>query len=266
MISLSPKRLLLILFGLRWFHLTTQAAVVAGIHFGFELLLPLAPLKEGMALLLVWNLLVWWRLRQPWPITQPEVLLNLLLDIAALSWALYWTGGATNPFVSLFLFPVALGAVALSWRYLTLVTASTMLAYTLLMWHYVALPPVRDRFGGDFNLHIFGMWINYLIAAVMIAVFVGMMSRTVRKRDAELNRQRETALRDEGILALGTLAASAAHELNTPLSTIGLLVDELQEQCSDQPHTVECVETIQTQLDQCRLFVRQMRRPLGSTL
>lgn len=45
---------------------------------------------------------------------------------------------------------------------------------------------------------------------------------------------REAALRDQQIVALGTLAAGTAHELNTPLSTLMLLVEELEETTRDE--------------------------------
>ena len=51
----------------------------------------------------------------------------------------------------------------------------------------------------------------------------------MRRRDQELAALRETALRDQQIVELGTLAAGTAHELNTPLSTLAILVEELDE-------------------------------------
>ena len=46
-------------------------------------------------------------------------------------------------------------------------------------------------------------------------------------RDGELAATREQALRDERVMAMGTLAAGAAHELGTPLGTMALLAGEL---------------------------------------
>jgi two-component system sensor histidine kinase RegB len=92
---------------------------------------------------------------------------------------------------------------------------------------------VHDRFGGDFDLHVAGMWVNFLIAAALIVLFVGRMARAVRRRDQELATMREATLRDQQIVELGTLAAGTAHELNTPLSTLALLVEELDETSTD---------------------------------
>jgi two-component system sensor histidine kinase RegB len=77
------------------------------------------------------------------------------------------------------------------------------------------------------------MWVNFGIAAVLIVLFVGRMARLVRERDRELAAMREATLRDQQIIELGTLAAGTAHELNTPLSTLAILVEELDETATD---------------------------------
>jgi signal transduction histidine kinase len=74
---------------------------------------------------------------------------------------------------------------------------------------------------------------HFVIAAVLIALFVGRMARLVRQRDGELAAMRENALRDQQIVELGTLAAGTAHELNTPLSTLAILASELDETATD---------------------------------
>jgi two-component system sensor histidine kinase RegB len=156
-----------------------------------------------------------------------EVALHLAVDIAAFTSLLYFTGGSTNPFVSLYLVPISLAATSLPARYAWLVGAMCGAGYSLLWWRSVPLPTV------DFDLHLTGMWVNFAIAAVLIVLFVGRMARLVRERDRELAAMRETALRDQQIIELGTLAAGTAHELNTPLSTLAILVEELDEQATD---------------------------------
>jgi len=43
-----------------------------------------------------------------------------------------------------------------------------------------------------------------------------------------LAEAREQALRDEQLVALGTLATGAAHELGTPLATMAIVTRELE--------------------------------------
>src|SRR5690606_22515087 len=67
-----------------------------------------------------------------------------------------------------------------------------------------------------------------------IVFFVGRMARLLRDRDQEIASMREAALRDQQIVALGTLAAGTAHEPNTPLSALVLLVEEFEESSRDE--------------------------------
>ena len=142
---------------------------------------------------------------------------------------IYFTGGYTNPFVSLYLLPISLAAASLPRAYAWSIGALCGVCYSLVWRWHVPLPPVNARFGSDFDLHVAGMWVNFLIAAALIVFFVGRMARLVRRRDQELAALREAALRDQQIVELGTLAAGTAHELNTPLSTLAILVEELNE-------------------------------------
>jgi two-component system sensor histidine kinase RegB len=79
-----------------------------------------------------------------------------------------------------------------------------------------------------FNLHILGMWLGFVLSATIIAWFVVQMAQAVRQRDETLSRVREEILRNERIVALGTQAAGAAHELGTPLSTMAVVIGELR--------------------------------------
>ena len=146
---------------------------------------------------------------------------------------LYFTGGPTNPFVSLYLVPISFAAISLPTRYAWLTVAMCGAGYTLLWWRNVPLPPVHARFGSEFDLHLAGMWVNFVIAAVLIVSFVGRMAWLVRQRDRELAAMRESALRDQQVIELGTLAAGTAHELNTPLSTLAILASELDDTTTD---------------------------------
>jgi two-component system sensor histidine kinase RegB len=125
------------------------------------------------------------------------VALHLAVDIAAFTAVLYFTGGPSNPFVSLYLVPISLAATSLPQVYAWLTGALCGAGYALLWWRSVPLPRVDARFGSDFDLHLAGMWINFLIAAVLIVLFVGRMAWLVRQRDRELAAMHEQQLRDQ---------------------------------------------------------------------
>ena len=91
-----------------------------------------------------------------------------------------------------------------------------------------------DHGEAGFHLHLVGMWVNFVLSAGFIAFFVVRMAQAIRLRDAELARQKENALRNERIVALGTLAAGAAHELGTPLSTMAVVLADLTKDHADR--------------------------------
>jgi two-component system, sensor histidine kinase RegB len=123
----------------------------------------------------------------------------------------------------------------------------------------VPLPPVHARFGSEFDLHLTGMWVNFVIAAVLIVLFVGRMAWLVRERDRELATMRENALRDSQVVELGTLAAGTAHELNTPLSTLAILVSELDETTTDP----EQKRQLRAMLDEIGVMTERLNRIAG---
>ena len=185
--------------------------------------------------------------------------MHLLVDVAAFTSVIYLTGGPTNPFVSFYLVPISLAATSLPAAYAWLVGAVCGAGYSLLWLRHVPLPSVHGRFGGDFDLHVAGMWVNFLVAAALIVIFVGRMATLVRRRDRELAAMREAALRDQQIVELGTLAAGTAHELNTPLSTLALLVEELDESSTDAEHKAR----LRVMMEEIGVINRRLNRIAG---
>jgi two-component system sensor histidine kinase RegB len=102
------------------------------------------------------------------------------------------------------------------------------------------------------------MGVNFVITALLLGFFINRLARAVRLQQMEVQRVRERALRDEGILAIATQAAGAAHELNTPLSTMRTLLPELRrEHVSDAP-LAEDLALLEGQVDRCRTILREM--------
>jgi two-component system sensor histidine kinase RegB len=231
--SAGPSGALRLLFWLRMVAIAAQVAAIALAHLVLAGPLPLRELGLAIGALALWNGLSYRSVHAARAVHDGEVVLHLAVDIVALTAVLYFTGGPTNPFVSLYLVPISLAATSLPTRYAWLTVAICGVGYSFLWWDSVPLPPVHARFGSEFDLHLAGMWINFVIAAVLIVLFVGRMAWQVRQRDRELAAMRENALRDQQVIELGTLAAGTAHELNTPLSTLAILASELDATTTD---------------------------------
>ena len=155
------------------------------------------------------------------------VFAQLLIDLAALTAIFYFSGGATNPFVSMYLLPLAMGAVLLAQQWVWFLTLIGVVVYSLLMWMFPS--DHMQHMGQSFNQHVMGMWLSFLISAIVIAYFVLQMRNALREKEEQLAIAREQTIRDEKLISLGALAASTAHELGTPLATMQLLLDDLDE-------------------------------------
>lgn len=262
---LSPIKGLQTLFWLRSVTILGQLVVISLAVWGLAMALPVMPMMVTIACLATWNLAAFGRLRMPWVATHPEILLNLAVDATALTFLLYWSGGATNPFVSLYLIPIAIAAAALPLRYVWAISLMCIGYYSFLMFFYTPLPPAHEGFGGDFNAHVFGMWVNFILSAALMAIVVSRIAGAVRQRDRSLAKVREEALSNEKIVAMGTLAAGVAHEISTPLSTMTLLADELMAHPGRDEQMQADLELMKKQIDICKERVKGLLDSTGHT-
>ena len=184
---------------------------------------------------------------------------HIAADTLVLGYLLYFTGGASNPFITLLLVPIALSAAALSARAILAVAALVGVAYVVLLYWYVPLPlPLHTGIPGRFSLHVAGMGVNFVISALLLGFFISRLAHVLRLQQLEVQRVRERALRDEGILAIATQTAGAAHELNTPLSTMRTLLPELRREHAGDTSLAEDLELLEGQVDRCRTILREM--------
>lgn len=110
-----------------------------------------------------------------------------------------------------------------------------------------------------FNLHVVGMWLNFLLSAGLITFFVSRMSHALREQDRRLAEQHESLLQREQVLALGALAAGAAHELGTPLATMSVIAREIEAELPPDSPLREDALQLRTQLAQCREILKGLR-------
>ncbi|MEW5311751.1 MAG: hypothetical protein WDW38_003438 [Sanguina aurantia] len=211
---IGPLALTRTLAWLRLCAIAGQSVTVLICAWWMHMPIPLLPLLVGIGLLAVFAVFAAWRLSQPQPLRERETIVHIAADMLALGYLLYFTGGTSNPFITLLLVPIALSAAALTARALLTVSAIAAIVYiALLNWH-VSLPiAMHDEFRGDMSLSVAGTGVNLLISALLLGFFINRLSHALRLQQLEVQRVRERALRDEGILAIATQAAGAAHEL-----------------------------------------------------
>jgi len=169
---------------------------------------------------------------------------------------LYYSGGSANPFVSYYLVPLTIAAATLSRFYSLLLAGLALAAYNLLI---VWSKPLEMLPGQREELLIYGMWLSFALAAVLITFFVAAMAGALRKQEERRARRREEGLRDQQLLAIAMQAAGAAHELGTPLATMSVLLKELRHEYQD-PVLQEDLGMLQEQVVQCKNTLQQLVR------
>jgi two-component system sensor histidine kinase RegB len=117
----------------------------------------------------------------------------------------------------------------------------------------------------DIQLHVFGMWFGFVFSAVMVAYFVVGMADSLRKLERKLASAREQSLRNERVVALGTLAAGAAHEMGTPLGTMAILIHDMEDEfaCSNNPDKRMKMKILRDQVDRCKAALSVMSASAG---
>ncbi len=140
---------------------------------------------------------------------------------------------------------------------------ASILAYSLLWLFSPHL--VVDDVERAMHMHLAGMWLSFAASALLIAVFVGRSTRALRLREQQLSHAREQALRNERVIALGSLAAGAAHELGTPLATMAILAGELGRNADLGPETQEDVALLREQVEHCKGIITGLAARAGQT-
>lgn len=249
---------------IRSIALLGQAGVLAYVLFVSRTTESLWAVAASLIALVTITGLSLWRCTRQWPVTDNEFLAQLLLDVAGWTVLMYFTGGANNPFVSYYIVPLVIAAAVLPWRNTWLVAGASLLAYSALLYYYrpfpLFTPHAHAGHGNNGNVHILGMWFNFLFSAGLITYFVVRMASMLRQQDARAVTQREDRLRDDQIMAVASLAAGTAHELGTPMATMTVLVDEMLQDDSLGAQAREDCELLQKQLAQCKTTLNGLTR------
>ena len=255
--SLSFVRLLA---NLRWLAVAGQALTVLSVTrlMGVDLIQP--PLWGGIAAFALFNIYATWFARTRQDASHGVVFAHLLADIASLAWMVGWSGGIENPFSSLFVLPMVLSILALPPGWAWGCAAASIAGYAMAVLAGRELPHVHGMTGDAFGLHKLGMLVNFAVSALVVLVFFARVAAARRDSEREVARLREQFARDEGILALATHAAWVAHELNTPLGTLTLMVEDLAAQAQSDAQREEFA-TLKALLEVCRNRVRELAAP-----
>ncbi|WP_321879757.1 ATP-binding protein [Paraburkholderia bannensis] len=265
-ITVSARVNLSHVFWLRSLAIIGQLCTIAFVQFFFGVQLPLPAMLFVIALEVAFNGVTWLRVTQDRPESDLELFGQLWVDLGALSALLFLSGGTTNPFVSLYLPSLAIAAAVLPWYLTAWLACFAVVCYVLLGFDNVPLN--LDNPANLFDYYRAGMWVNFMVSVALIVWFVARMSRALRERESALADAQQRLLRDERAVALGVQAATVAHEIGTPLSSIAMLTEELRDIArSDkglEPYSAD-LELLDKQITLCTSALARLRSRASST-
>ena len=198
----------------------------------------------------------------------------MLLDLATLTTMLHFSGGASNPFSFFYFVNLAVGGVMLRRQAAWILAVSAMIGYAALL----TLSPTVDGISSQVTIGIplqsldfrsLGLMFAFSACATVITYFVTRTAGELRQSQKQLLATQAARADSHRLEGLTTLAAGAAHELATPLSTIDVIVRELTrhlEGC-DKPESVNTdLKLIDGQLEMCRQILQRMRSAAGDSM
>ena len=246
---------------IRWVAILGQLAALLVVHYGvgFPLPLPAALAVVGGSVLL--NVLL--SLRRPGRegLREFEAFLYLGFDILQLSALLFLTGGLTNPFALLIAAPVTISASTLSRRSTTGLSVLAVISASILaLWHRPLPHPFNSL---DFpSIYIIGAWSAVVVGTIFLAIYVGSVAAERRRIHTALVASQLALALEQRLSSLGALAAAAAHELGSPLSTIAVTVGEMVYQIPPDSPWAEDIRILKVEVERCREILAELgRRP-----
>ena len=253
----ANRKNMLLLIQLRWIAVIGQIVTIAVVESGLGVALPLRAMALVMAALVLLNLASYAWLRQRQAVSSAALLIALLLDVLALTAQLWLSGGATNPFIALYLLQVTLGAILLDARATWGIVLLSCLCFAGLTGFYRPLALAEPLASDIFGLHIAGMLVCFALDGALLVVFVTRITRNLRERDAHLAALKQHAVEEDHIVRMGLLATGAAHELGTPLASLSVILGDWHRMpaIAGDADMAQEVEEMQVAIKRCKSIV-----------
>jgi two-component system, sensor histidine kinase RegB len=242
---------------IRWAAFAGQLFTAAVVHWGLGFTLPVLAVGGAIALSALLNLTVSLGRPASARIDDREATVFLAFDILQLAVLLYLTGGLINPFSLLMLAPVAIGATILSLTSNVALSLLTIISIGLLGLFHQPLP-WRGPPPELPEIYQAGAWAGLTLTTLLVTLYGWRLAEEQRQMSAALAAAQGALEREQRMSALGALAAAAAHELGSPLSTIAVVAKEMQREVELDDPLREDVELLAAESERCRSILARL--------
>jgi two-component system sensor histidine kinase RegB len=237
---------------LRWLAVLGQLATIFIVVQGLEFDVEVIPCLTIISLSALLNLALQIAFN-PMQRLEPAYAAALLaLNIIELAGLLFFTGGLENPFSFLFLAPVLISATALPIRLTIALGVLAVVSATVLVFFHLPLPWDSDEPLILPQIYLVGVWLSIGVAIGVTSLYAFQVAEESRQLSDALAATELVLTREQHLTQIDGLAAAAAHELGTPLSTIFLISRELERTIADDSPIAADLKTLREQAQRCR--------------
>jgi two-component system, sensor histidine kinase RegB len=249
---------------LRWVAVAGQiaAVVTAALLLGFPV--PYTACSAVIGLSAALNIFLHMAYPRNLRLHSSRAALMLGYDLVQLSVLLYLTGGLQNPFALLMVVPVAVSASTQPIAKTAILGCLAVLSASLLTRYHWPLPWTPGQLELPY-FYIYGVWTALVICIVFMAAYAWRTAEETRQMSDALAATEMALAREQQLSALNSLAAAAAHELGTPLSTITLVTKELEREIPEDSAWREDIVLLRTQAARCRDILSRLTQNSGQS-
>ena len=239
------------LINLRWIAVLGQIITCLVVEYFFGFQLPWLEILLTILALIISNLALYPRYSSNNRLSETATTVVIAADILQLALLIFFTGGLSNPFVVLFITPIAITVTSLPIRSTSILIFLTIIFITILgFFNYplesnmldLSVPPI----------FILGMWVSLFVTILFLTFYAGGLTDESRKISAALKVAENLLVKEKNLSSLDGLAAAAAHHLGTPLGTISLIANELKNDEGINENAKKDLMILSEEVDKCK--------------
>ena len=182
----------------------------------------------------------------------------LLADILQLGSLIYLTGGILNPFAIFLIIPSVFSSSNLDLKAsLTLICLTILFIILLTFYHIELIYPGTNKILVN-NFYYYAIPTSLIIALIFLNYFAITFGRESILRKEALDKLEQVIAKEHELVSLGGQAAAAAHSLNTPLSTIKVISQDMYKQFKDQKDIKKDIELLVSQVERCGQILKKL--------
>ena len=183
--------------------------------------------------------------------TETKLFLGFLCDLVIWSAFIYYSGGASNPLITLFLTIVAVASIVLNTYYIIGLSILSVISYFTL-WHFYVPLMVHHNHQIAEKFHLLGMFGVFVFSLMMLTALTVYFKSAMNRSYQALEQAQQAIHQQRRLLAVSSFAANIAHEMSTPIASMQLLTEDMADQLDDEDELLEDIQLLQSQILVCR--------------